>query len=89
MSEFEQLHPSLQYHVVNTLGWSTLRPTQLAAIAPIHAGTHCLLLAPTAGGKTEAAAIPIPSRMLFEAWPGTSVLYVCPIKALPASTVSS
>lgn len=82
MSEFEQLHPSLQYHVVNTLGWSTLRPTQLAAIAPIHAGTHCLLLAPTAGGKTEGAAIPILSRMLVEAWPGTSVLYVCPIKAL-------
>jgi hypothetical protein len=39
VSEFEQLHPSLQYHVVNTLGWSTLRPTQLAAIAPIHAGS--------------------------------------------------
>ena len=82
MSEFEQLHPSLQYHVVNTLGWSTLRPTQLAAIAPIHAGVHCLLLAPTAGGKTEAAAIPILSRMLKESWPGTSVLYICPIKAL-------
>ena len=82
MNEFEQLHPSLQYHVVNTLGWSTLRPTQLAAIAPIHAGFHCLLLAPTAGGKTEAAAIPMLSRMLTEAWPGTSVLYVCPIKAL-------
>ena len=82
MSEFEQLHPSLQYHVVNTLGWSTLRPTQLAAIAPIHAGAHCLLLAPTAGGKTEAAAIPMLSRMLTEVWPGTSVLYICPIKAL-------
>lgn len=82
MSEFEQLHPSLQYHVVNTLGWRTLRPTQLAAIAPIHAGLHCLLLAPTAGGKTEAAAIPVLSRMLIEAWPATSVLYVCPIKAL-------
>lgn len=82
MSEFEQLHPSLQFHVVNTLGWSALRPTQLAAIAPIEAGTHCLLLAPTAGGKTEAAAIPILSRMLKEAWQGTSVLYVCPIKAL-------
>ena len=82
MNEFEQLHPSLQYHVVNTLGWSTLRPAQLAAIAPIHAGSHCLLLAPTAGGKTEAAAIPILSRMLTEAWPGTSVLYICPIKAL-------
>ena len=82
MSEFAQLHPSLQYHVVNTLGWSTLRPTQLAAIPPIHAGVHCLLLAPTAGGKTEAAAIPILSRMLTESWPGTSVLYICPIKAL-------
>ncbi len=82
MSEFEQLHPSLQYHVVNTLGWSTLRPTQLAAIAPIHAGSHCLLLAPTAGGKTEAAAIPLLSRMLQESWPGTSILYICPIKAL-------
>ena len=82
MSEFDQLHPSLQYHVVNTLGWSTLRPTQLAAIAPIHEGAHCLLLAPTAGGKTEAAAIPILSRMLKESWPGTSVLYICPIKAL-------
>lgn len=82
MKEFEQLHPSLQYHVVNTLGWSTLRPTQLAAIPAIHAGSHCLLLAPTAGGKTEAAAIPILSRILSESWPGTSVLYICPIKAL-------
>jgi len=82
MSEFEQLHPAVQYHVVNSLGWTTLRPTQLAAIAPIHAGTHCLLLAPTAGGKTEAAAIPMLSRMLREQWPAASVLYICPIKAL-------
>lgn len=82
MSEFDQLHPAVQYHVVNSLGWSTLRPTQLAAIAPIHAGTHCLLLAPTAGGKTEAAAIPMLSRMLHEEWPAASVLYICPIKAL-------
>lgn len=82
MNEFERLHPSLQYHVVNTLGWNTLRPTQLGAIAPIHSGSHCLLLAPTAGGKTEAAAIPILSRMLMESWVGTSVLYICPIKAL-------
>lgn len=82
MSEFELLHPSLQYHVVNTLGWTSLRPTQLAAIPAIHAGSNCLLLAPTAGGKTEAAAIPILSRMLRESWSATSVLYICPIKAL-------
>ena len=80
--EFDQLHPAMQYHVVNSLGWSTLRPTQLAAIAPIHAGTHCLLLAPTAGGKTEAAAIPMLSRMLTEEWPAASVLYIGPLKAL-------
>lgn len=82
MNAFEKLHPSLQYHVVNTLGWSTLRPTQLEAITPIHDGSHCLLLAPTAGGKTEAAVIPVLSKMLNEAWSGTSVLYICPIKAL-------
>ncbi|MEP7311639.1 MAG: DEAD/DEAH box helicase [Pseudomonadota bacterium] len=82
MSEFDRLHPAVQYHVVNSLGWSILRPTQLEAIEPIQAGRHCLLLAPTAGGKTEAAIIPILSRMVAEGWTGTSVLYVCPIKAL-------
>ena len=82
MSAFDQLHPALQYHVVNSLGWTSLRPTQLEAIGPIHQGLNCLLLAPTAGGKTEAAVIPVLSRMLTESWPGVSVLYVCPIKAL-------
>lgn len=82
MIEFEKLHPALQYHVVNSLGWNSLRPTQLQAIEPILSGVHCLLLAPTAGGKTEAAIIPVLSRMLTHAWPGVSVIYVCPIKAL-------
>ena len=84
MSEdpFAALHPALQYHIVNSLGWSALRPTQIEAITPIHQGVHCLLLAPTAGGKTEAAIIPVLSRMLHENWRGVSVLYVCPIKAL-------
>ena len=82
MSEFEKLHPALQYHVVNSLGWNSLRPTQLQAIDPILSGVHCLLLAPTAGGKTEAAIIPVLSRMMTHAWPGVSVVYVCPIKAL-------
>ena len=82
MIEFEKLHPALQYHVVNSLGWNSLRPTQLQAIEPILSGVHCLLLAPTAGGKTEAAIIPVLSRMMTHAWPGVSVIYVCPIKAL-------
>lgn len=82
MNAFDRLHPAVQYHVVNSLGWANLRPTQLDAIEPIQTGRHCLLLAPTAGGKTEAAIIPVLSRMVSEGWTGASVLYVCPIKAL-------
>lgn len=82
MSTFEQLHPSVQHHVVNSLGWSSLRPHQEQAIGPILAGEHVLIQAPTAGGKTEAALLPILSRMLQEEWGAPSVLYLCPIKAL-------
>ena len=32
MSDFDRLHPALQYHIVNSLGWSSLRSTQLEAI---------------------------------------------------------
>lgn len=79
---FERLHGALQYHIVNSLGWAELRSTQADAVAPILEGKHCLILAPTAGGKTEAATIPVLSRMATEEWAGPSVLYVCPIKAL-------
>jgi ATP-dependent Lhr-like helicase len=82
MMTFERLHPAVQHHVVNSLGWRSLRPLQEAAIAPLLEGSHALLLAPTAGGKTEAAVFPILSRMLEEDWRGLSVLYICPIRAL-------
>ena len=82
MSGFADLHPALQHHIVNTIGWKTLRPLQEEAITPLIAGEHALLLAPTAGGKTEAAFFPLLSRMLTEDWRGTSVLYVCPLRAL-------
>jgi ATP-dependent Lhr-like helicase len=79
---FERLHPSIQHHVVNSMGWRELRPLQQEAVHPILDGKNCLLIAPTAGGKTEAAVLPILSRMLSESWQGLSVLYVCPIRAL-------
>ncbi|GAA3212364.1 DEAD/DEAH box helicase [Dactylosporangium siamense] len=78
----EALHPSIQHHVANTLGWSALRPLQEAAVAPLMAGDDALLLAPTAGGKTEAAALPLLSRMAAEQWRGPSLIYLCPLKAL-------
>jgi ATP-dependent helicase Lhr and Lhr-like helicase len=79
---FDSLHPALQHHIVNSLGWRDLRPFQDAAISPILARHNVLILAPTAGGKTEAATLPILSRMLAEEWRGLSVLYLCPLKAL-------
>jgi ATP-dependent helicase Lhr and Lhr-like helicase len=82
VSAFDRLHPALQHHIVNTLGWQALRPLQEQAIAPLLAGEHALLLAPTAGGKTEAAFFPLLSRMVSEDWQGTSLLYVSPLKAL-------
>ncbi|MDQ2627155.1 MAG: DEAD/DEAH box helicase, partial [Actinomycetota bacterium] len=82
MDAFAALHPGVQYHLANTLRWSGLRPTQAEAVEPILAGRDTLVLAPTAGGKTEAAVFPLLSRMADEDWQGVSVLYVCPLRAL-------
>ena len=82
MSNFELLHPAIQHHVVNTLGWRELRPFQDELIPSIVEGQHHIILAPTAGGKTEAALFPLLTRMANEDWNGLSVLYICPLRAL-------
>ena len=82
MNPIDRLHPAVQYHIVNSLGWPRLRALQEQSLAPILDGDHALLIAPTAGGKTEAAVLPVLSRMISEDWRGISVLYICPIKAL-------
>lgn len=79
---FDRLHPALQHHIVNSLQWRALRPLQEKAIGPLLDGAHALLVAPTAGGKTEAAVFPLLSRVLEEGWAPLSVLYVCPLRAL-------
>jgi ATP-dependent helicase Lhr and Lhr-like helicase len=76
------LHPVVLHHIANSLGWQELRALQEAAIRPLITGDDALLLAPTAGGKTEAAVFPLLSRMAAERWQGTSLVYVCPLKAL-------
>jgi ATP-dependent Lhr-like helicase len=68
------LHPSIQHHLVNSLGWTGLRPLQEVAATPLARGDDALLLAPTAGGKTEAAVFPLLTRMAAERWPGPSLL---------------
>ncbi|GAA4742148.1 DEAD/DEAH box helicase [Amnibacterium soli] len=82
MSDVAELTSALEYHVANTLGWLDLRPLQRASISPVRSGADCLLIAPTAGGKTEAASFPVLSRMVDEGWQGLSVVYVAPLKAL-------
>lgn len=82
MSSGTGLDAALEYHVVNSLQWPSLRPLQRAAVEPVRSGADCVLLAPTAGGKTEAALFPLLSEMVGGDWRGTSVLYVTPLRAL-------
>ncbi len=76
------LDEAIEYHLVNSLGWRSLRPLQAAAVEPVRSGDDCVLIAPTAGGKTEAAVFPLLSSMVQEQWSGLSVLYVTPLRAL-------
>jgi ATP-dependent Lhr-like helicase len=82
LSAFDRLSPALQYQIVNTLGFQGLRDVQEEAAVEILEGRNCVVLAPTAGGKTEAAFFPLLSLMDSESWEPVSVIYVAPIRAL-------
>lgn len=79
---FERLDATVRYHIFHTLGFPALRPVQELTTHAILDGDNCVVLAPTAGGKTEAAFLPLLSRMHSEHWGAPSVLYLSPIKAL-------
>jgi ATP-dependent Lhr-like helicase len=82
MTAFERLTGAVQYQILNTLGFRELRPVQEQSIDAILDGKNCVVLAPTAGGKTEAAFFPILSAMNGGDWQPVSVLYLSPIRAL-------
>ncbi len=82
MDAFDRLSPALQYQITGGLGWTSLRPVQEQAIDAVLDGDNCVVLAPTAGGKTEAAMLPLLSVMDSEDLRPTSVLYVAPLRAL-------
>lgn len=81
-SNFFQLSPRLQDGIVHTLGWSSLRPVQELTIQAVLAGQNCIVLAPTAGGKTEAAFFPILDVIYRQKLNPVTVLYISPIRAL-------
>ncbi len=82
MSVFARLAPRLQQAIVARLGWSSLRPVQELAGEALLDGRNAVVLAPTAGGKTEASMFPALSGLVERPCEGVGALYVAPIKAL-------
>lgn len=81
-SAFERFHEGVRRWIWDQ-GWSALRPIQeKAADAILRAETDVILSAPTAGGKTEAAFLPIASRLAASDLAGVGCLCVSPLKAL-------
>ncbi len=82
MSTFARFPPRLQEAIVSRLGWTSLRPVQELAGAAILDGKNAVVLAPTAGGKTEASIFPAIATLMAEPPSGTGLIYIAPIKAL-------
>lgn len=82
MSAFARFPPRLQEAIVSRVGWTALRPVQDLAGEAILDGKNAVVLAPTAGGKTEAAIFPALAQLMEDEPGGVGVLYIAPIKAL-------
>ncbi|WP_272881153.1 DEAD/DEAH box helicase [Bacillus cereus] len=72
----------IQNGIISKLDWRSLTSIQEMTIPEIISGKNLILLAPTAGGKTEAAFFPVLHNIHTEGLEGLSVIYVSPIKAL-------
>lgn len=82
MSVFSKFAPRLQEAIVSRLGFTSLRPVQDLAGEEILAGKNAVVLAPTAGGKTEASIFPTLSGLVSDPVDGVGAIYIAPIKAL-------
>lgn len=81
-SAFERLHPLIQRWIWER-GWTKFHEVQEEAASPIlEASRDVIITAATAGGKTEAAFLPILTRIAEHPDGGVRVLYVSPLKAL-------
>ncbi len=82
MTAFARFPPRLQAAIVSRLGWTSLRPVQELAGEAILDGKNAVVLAPTAGGKTEASIFPALANIMEREPEGVGVIYIAPIKAL-------
>jgi ATP-dependent Lhr-like helicase len=82
-ASFDRLHADVRRWIWDQ-GWAELRDIQETAITLLLEGSGDVLIsAATAGGKTEAAFLPICSRIMEEdAKPGVRAVYIGPLKAL-------
>lgn len=79
---FERLAPFLR-EFIYTEAWECLRPVQVESIGAVFDGQDDLLIvAGTAGGKTEAVFLPILSLVQSDPVGSVRVLYVGPLRAL-------
>ena len=79
---FDLLHPLIKEPLYD-MRWTELRPIQVDAIhAVIEGSKHIIISANTAGGKTEAAFLPVLSKIVDDHSDGVRALYVGPLKAL-------
>ena len=79
---FHLLHHGVQ-QAVWKMGWSGFKPIQVESIHAIcETKNHLVICAPTAGGKTEAAFLPIVSQLAANPLPSVQAIYVGPLKAL-------
>jgi ATP-dependent helicase Lhr and Lhr-like helicase len=79
---FRLLTKRLQQGIIDQLGWKSLRSVQENSIPEILSGNNAIIQAATAGGKTEAAFLPILSIIHHEGLAPLSAIYISPIKAL-------
>jgi ATP-dependent Lhr-like helicase len=82
VSTFARFPARLQEAIVSRLGWTALRPVQELAGEAILDGKNVVVLAPTAGGKTEASIFPALANLVERPADGVGVIYIAPIKAL-------
>ncbi len=82
MSAFDRLAPFIQDFIYRE-GWEQLRDVQVAACnVLLDTDDNLLLSSGTASGKTEAAFLPILTKLHQEPAQSVGVLYISPLKAL-------
>lgn len=82
VTTFSRFPPRLQEAIGTRLGWTALRAVQELAGQAILDGENAVVLAPTAGGKTEASIFPVIAGLMEQPPHGVGAIYIAPMKAL-------